>query len=128
MPRAYWLHELPLPARDHRALERLARALTDYERSAAFHRGEVGWSLRRMRRLVAALGDPLRAIPVVHVAGSKGKGSVCMLAEALLRAHGLSTGLYLSPHVDRWTERIQVDGRELTARAMGDEMEEVLRL
>jgi len=42
MPRANWLEELPPPARDHRALERLTRALTDYERSAAFHRGEVG--------------------------------------------------------------------------------------
>jgi dihydrofolate synthase/folylpolyglutamate synthase len=127
MPLANWLHALPLPARDPRALERLTRALTDYERSSAFHRGEIGWSLRRMRRLVATLGDPLRRIAVVHVAGSKGKGSVCLLAEALLRAHGLRTGLYLSPHVDRWTERIQVDGRELSVSAMGAAMEEVLR-
>ena len=127
MPRANWLEELPPPARDHRALERLTRALTDYERSAAFHRGEVGWSLRRMRRLVAALGDPLRGVPVLHVAGSKGKGSVCLLAEALLRAHGLRTGLYLSPHVDRWTERIQVGGRELAAGEMGAGIEAVLR-
>jgi dihydrofolate synthase/folylpolyglutamate synthase len=127
MPRAHWLEELPLPARDPRALARLTRALTDYERSTAFHRGEVGWSLRRMRRLVAALGEPLRGVPVLHVAGSKGKGSVCLLAEALLRAHGLRTGLYLSPHVDRWTERIQVGGRELDAGAMGAGIEAVLR-
>src|SRR5882672_3550697 len=127
MPLANWLHALPLPARAPRALERLTRALTDYERSSAFHRGEIGWSLRRMRRLVATLGDPLRRIAVVHVAGSKGKGSVCLLAEALLRAHGLRTGLYLSPHVDRWTERIQLDGRELSVPAMGAAMEEVLR-
>jgi dihydrofolate synthase/folylpolyglutamate synthase len=125
--RSDWIDALPLPATDARALARLAAALTDHERSPAFHRGEVGWTLARMRRLVALLRRPLRSIPIVHVAGSKGKGSVCLLAESLLRAHGLKTGLYLSPHVDRWTERIQVGGRELSAAAMGRAMERVLR-
>jgi dihydrofolate synthase / folylpolyglutamate synthase len=122
-----WIDALPLPAHDLRALDRLAAALTDYERSAEFHRGEVGWSLARMRRLDELLRFPLRGVPVIHVAGSKGKGSVCLLADAILRAHGLKSGLYLSPHVDRWTERIEVGGRELSAAAMGRAMEGVLR-
>jgi dihydrofolate synthase/folylpolyglutamate synthase len=124
---AEWIAALPLPVTDARALDRLAAALTDYERSAEFHRGEVGWSLARMRRLDALLGHPLRGTAVLHVAGSKGKGSVCLLADSILRAHGLMSGVYLSPHVDRWTERIQVGGRELSAAAMGRALERVLR-
>ena len=130
MPRpepADWIDALPLPADDARALDRLAAALTDYERSAEFHRGEVGWSLARMRRLDRLLRSPLRGTAVIHVAGSKGKGSVCLLADSILRAHGLKSGLYLSPHVDRWTERIAIGGRELSAAAMGRAMEGVLR-
>jgi len=123
-----WWSRVPRPIKDLRAVDRLARVLTNHERSDPFHRGRARLSLRATRRLVRWLRDPLRGIPVVHVAGSKGKGSVCLLADGLLRAQGLRTGLYLSPHVDAWNERIQVGGRPLAPRAMGRHVERVLRV
>jgi dihydrofolate synthase/folylpolyglutamate synthase len=123
-----WWRRLPRPVADLRAIDRLARELANHERSAAFHRGEVGLSLRASRRFVRWLGDPLRGVPLIHVAGSKGKGSVCLLTDALLRAQGLRTGVYLSPHVDAWNERIQVGGRPLPPRRFGQHVERVLRI
>lgn len=114
-----WWTALPSSFATLAAIDRLARVLPNLERDPRFRRGAVELSLERTRALVAALRDPLRGVPVIHVAGSKGKGTVCLLASALLRAHGRKVGTYLSPHVDRWTERIQVDGRPLTAAAMG---------
>lgn len=60
--------------------------------------------------LVAALGDPERTSPTIHVAGTNGKGSVCAMVERALRASGYRTGLYTSPHLDRLEERIAIDG------------------
>lgn len=66
--------------------------------------------LDRIRALLAALGDPQRDYRVVHVAGTNGKGSVCAMIEAGLRAAGVRTGLYISPHLIEPTERIQISG------------------
>lgn len=55
--------------------------------------------LRRTRAVLDALGSPDRACPLVHVAGSKGKGSTCVFIDAILRAAGRRTGRYLSPHL-----------------------------
>ncbi|HYE58946.1 MAG TPA: Mur ligase family protein, partial [Rhodothermales bacterium] len=66
--------------------------------------------LDRMRAMLAALGDPHRAYPVVHVAGTNGKGSTASFAAALLTASGLRTGLHTSPHLWHVTERMRVDG------------------
>ena len=66
--------------------------------------------LERIRSLLAALGNPERAFRVVHVAGTNGKGSTCAMIDAGLRAQGVRTGLYTSPHLNEPTERIQVDG------------------
>jgi dihydrofolate synthase / folylpolyglutamate synthase len=69
--------------------------------------------LETMRRFCGALGDPQHAYAVVHVAGTNGKGSVCAMLSAILRGMGLRVGLYTSPHLVRFAERIQVDGRPL---------------
>lgn len=69
--------------------------------------------LTRMERFAAALGDPHRAVPCIHIAGTNGKGSVAAMLEAMLRAAGWRTGLYTSPHLVRLGERIQVDRRQL---------------
>lgn len=66
--------------------------------------------LERMRALLRALGDPHDGLRVVHVAGSKGKGSTSAMLAAILRRAGLRTGLFTSPHLCRFEERIQVDG------------------
>jgi dihydrofolate synthase/folylpolyglutamate synthase len=66
--------------------------------------------LDRMRALCAALGEPQLATPVLHVAGTKGKGSTAAIAASILREHGLSVGLTTSPHLLSARERLQVDG------------------
>lgn len=76
------------------------------------------FSLDPVRALLERLGHPERGLSVLHVAGSKGKGSTSLCAEALLRARGLSTGVFLSPHLERWTERFRLDGREVTGERL----------
>jgi len=69
--------------------------------------------LEPMREACARLGHPERAFPVVHVAGTNGKGSVCAMVEAIARAQGKTTGLYTSPHLCRFAERIRIDGEPI---------------
>jgi len=63
--------------------------------------------------LCAGLGHPERAFPSVHLTGSKGKGSTAALTEAVLRGHGLRTGLFTSPHLASYRDRIQVDRKPI---------------
>jgi dihydrofolate synthase/folylpolyglutamate synthase len=70
-----------------------------------------------VRALLARVGDPQANLPVVHIAGSKGKGSTALYLEAILKATGRRTGAFTSPHLQRWTERYRVDGKELTSTA-----------
>src|ERR1700690_2024714 len=65
--------------------------------------------LERMQAVLEALGNPEKAYRVVHVAGTNGKGSTCAMIEAGLRASGIRTGLFTSPHLLEPTERIQID-------------------
>lgn len=74
----------------------------------------VRYGIDRMRLLVAELGHPERAVPVIHVAGTNGKGSTSALLEAIFRAAGWHTGLYTSPHLVKLGERVQVDRRILS--------------
>jgi dihydrofolate synthase/folylpolyglutamate synthase len=75
------------------------------------HTAKLG--LDRIRRLLRELGDPQNACRFVHVAGTNGKGSTCAMIEAGLRAAGVRTGLYTSPHLIEPTERIVIDGRQI---------------
>lgn len=68
------------------------------------------FNLERMRLLLAALGDPQEKFQSVHIAGTKGKGSTAAICESILRAAGYRTGLYTSPHLHTFRERIQADG------------------
>jgi len=72
----------------------------------------------RMRLLAARLGNPERAAPCIHVAGTNGKGSVCAMIEAIQRANGRRTGLYTSPHLVAIGERIQIDRAPLSDEAI----------
>lgn len=76
--------------------------------------GGMKFGIDRMQRLAAALGHPERSYPVIHVAGTNGKGSVSAMLESILRAAGRRTGLYTSPHLVRLGERVQVNRRLLT--------------
>ena len=66
--------------------------------------------LEPMRRVLALLGDPQHAAPVIHLTGTNGKTSTARMVEAVLRAYGLRTGRYTSPHLRSVTERISIDG------------------
>ncbi len=79
------------------------------------HKG-AKYGIDRMRLFVDALGHPERAFPIIHVAGTNGKGSTCSMMEAIYRANGYKTGLYSSPHLVRQGERVQVN-REILDEA-----------
>ena len=66
-----------------------------------------------MRAALHAVGDPHERLRFVHIAGTNGKGSTAAFVDAMLRAAGHRAGLFTSPHLSRFTERIRVDGREL---------------
>ncbi|MGE0432557.1 MAG: folylpolyglutamate synthase/dihydrofolate synthase family protein [Planctomycetota bacterium] len=86
-------------------------AQTNYERSTDWSYQRLGFHLDAYRDYLAINGHPERQLPpTVHVAGTKGKGSTCLMLEAIFRARGLRTGVYLSPHLESVTERIRIDG------------------
>jgi dihydrofolate synthase/folylpolyglutamate synthase len=74
----------------------------------------VAPSLGRIRALTELLGDPHRTYPVIHLTGTNGKGSTAAMIESLLRADGLRTGRFTSPHVMSVTERITIDGEPIS--------------
>jgi dihydrofolate synthase / folylpolyglutamate synthase len=92
-----------------RAMKRLD-ALTDWERRP---RNKMRVGLEPMRDLAARLGDPQKSFRSIHVAGTKGKGSVSALIEVALAHAGLRVGRYASPHVERITERVSVQGHDV---------------
>lgn len=85
-------------------------------------------SLDGVTRLLSVLGDPQRAYPVVMVAGTNGKTTTSRIIERLLRASGLRTGLFTSPHLAHPRERIRIDGEDLTAERLDLLYEEVAPL
>ncbi len=91
-------------------------ALRAVEREIIARRPEhaIEPSLDRIEALVSLLGDPQRAYPVIHLTGTNGKTSTARMTETLLRARGLRTGLFTSPHLSSIQERICVDGVPLT--------------
>lgn len=79
--------------------------------------------LERIRSLLESLGNPHLSFPSILIGGTNGKGSTCaILAEILTRA-GYRTGLYTSPHMERFTERIRVDGKEVESEKMAELVE-----
>ena len=83
--------------------------------TAGIAAGEVeGLSLASMEELVALLGDPQHDVPVIHITGTNGKGSVAAMITALLGVHGLTVGTFTSPHLDRINERICRDGEPIS--------------
>ncbi len=69
----------------------------------------VNLGLERIQRLLADLGNPQTKVPIIHVAGTNGKGSVCAYLSAILTAAGYRVGRYISPHLVDWTERISLN-------------------
>src|SRR6201988_2633284 len=72
------------------------------------------FGLENIRILSTALGKPHLAIPCAHIAGTNGKGSTAAILESILRAAGMRTGLYTSPHLERINERIRINGQDIS--------------
>src|SRR3954463_7169469 len=82
-------------------------------------------SLDRIRAFTEVLGDPQRGYPVIHLTGTNGKTSTARMIDTLLRALDLRTGRFTSPHVERMTERISVDGEPLSDEAFVEAFNDV---
>ncbi|MDA8077738.1 MAG: bifunctional folylpolyglutamate synthase/dihydrofolate synthase [Nitrospiraceae bacterium] len=88
------------------------------------------FGLDNIRMVLRAAGDPQRSFRAVHVAGTNGKGSTAAMVESILRASGITTGLFTSPHLISFTERIRVNGAEIAEQTvidLADEVREISR-
>jgi dihydrofolate synthase/folylpolyglutamate synthase len=103
--------ELSEPIHDSAAAGRYLETLINFEQRPELMRERL--SLAPIRALLDRLGNPEHGLSVIHVAGSKGKGSTCLFAEAALASAGRRTGVFTSPHIHRWTERFRLMGAEV---------------
>jgi dihydrofolate synthase/folylpolyglutamate synthase len=90
----------------------------NYERTAEIPYSERQLKLDRMRQLLVRLGQPDAGMKIVHVAGTKGKGSTSAMIAGMLTSAGFRTGLFTSPHLTRIEERFAVDGQPCTAQEL----------
>jgi len=88
----------------------------NYEKQMRYPYNAVTFNLNRMKELLDRLGNPQSRFQCVHIAGTKGKGSTSAMVESVLRTAGYRTGLYTSPHLHTWRERIRVGGALMTKR------------
>ena len=91
----------------------------------------VAWTgsrpgLSRITELLSALGDPQDSLKFIHVAGTNGKGSFCSMLDSVLRRAGYHTGLYTSPYIERFNERMAVDGEPISDEELANITEKVL--
>jgi len=100
-------------------------SFVDYSQERSYRYSPEVFDLSRMWELLRRLGDPQSAYPTVHVAGTKGKGSVSSLIASTLTAAGYHTGLYTSPHLIRFTERIRIDEEEIPEADLAAVVEEL---
>src|SRR3954467_9932634 len=77
------------------------------------------FGLERMRRLPTALGSPQKAFAAIHVVGTNGKSSTVRFTAALLEAHGVRTGAFLSPHLTSFAERVRIGDADIEPAAFG---------
>ena len=108
---------MDLETRYQQALDYLY-SYVDFSLQRNFRLSPELFDLARMRELMTRLGEPQQAYPTLHIAGTKGKGSVSALCASALKAAGYKTGLYTSPHLQEYTERIQIDGQEISKAAL----------
>ena len=91
----------------------------NYEKSIAYQYPE-DFSLDRIKKFLDKLGNPHREYQILHVAGTKGKGSTCVFAASILQRTGARVGLYTSPHLVCFRERIRIDGQPISEEALAD--------
>lgn len=116
---------------DHRAATAFLDELTNYERLGSYRYDSKNFGVERMRRLLAALGSPHSGRSYTVVAGTKGKGSTASMLAAILSSSGRRTGLYTSPHLREYRERISIGGEPIAPAAfaaLATEVEGPVRL
>jgi len=98
-------------------------SFTDYEKKSAYRYAPEHFDLGRVVRLTALLDNPQQRFKAIHIAGTKGKGSTAAMIASILRAAGYKTGLYTSPHLHTFRERIQLDGQLISEETVADLIE-----
>jgi dihydrofolate synthase / folylpolyglutamate synthase len=93
---------------------------------APFHQFGVNLGLSRIQTLLGALGFPHLSVPIVHVAGTNGKGSVCAYLSTILTAAGYQVGRYTSPHLVDWNERICINNQPISTDRAVDLLNQVI--
>ncbi len=91
-------------------------SFVDYSLTRHLRYSPDKFNLDRMREFMKMLGNPHLKYPTIHVAGTKGKGSICAMIASVMTASGLKVGLYTSPHLQEYTERIKINGKDISKR------------
>mgnify|MGYP000160524609 len=103
----------------------------DYKQAIEYING-TSWrgsrlGLERITELLARLGNPQSELKFVHVAGTNGKGSICAMLASVMRRAGFRTGLYTSPYLRRFNERMQINGRQIEDNTLAEIVTEIKR-
>jgi dihydrofolate synthase/folylpolyglutamate synthase len=105
--------------------EEYLNGFTNYEQIPGITYAQAGYSLKHLEELLRRMGNPQLAARTIHIAGTKGKGSVAAMIAQVLSASGYKTGLYISPHFHTLRERISVDGSLISEAEFAAAMAEV---
>jgi dihydrofolate synthase / folylpolyglutamate synthase len=105
--------------------EKYLNSFTNYEQIPGISYAQPGYSLRHVEELLNRMGNPQLAARTIHIAGTKGKGSVAAMIAQVLSASGYKTGRYTSPHLHNLRERINVDGSLISEAEFAAAMAEV---
>jgi dihydrofolate synthase/folylpolyglutamate synthase len=100
-------------------------SFVDYSLKHSSELAKADFNLDRMFALMESLGNPQNKYPIIHVAGTKGKGSVSALCASALQAAGYQAGLYTSPHLIDFCERIQINGEPISHEQLNELIEEI---
>ena len=110
-PKQYRTDRSSNPLMTYEAAVDWLMSFADFERGSGPRRSEPAFALDRIRSILRRLDDPQHGRTTIHVAGSKGKGSTAAMIEQIVRSADLPTGLFTSPHLHGFEERIRVNGR-----------------
>ena len=104
----------------------------DYEKAIKwlYDRQDLGikLGLENIRKLIRSIPKPIDQLPIIHVAGTNGKGSTCAFIDSILRKHGEKTGLFTSPHLISFCERIRVNGKPISERELSKRINDIKTL
>src|SRR5215510_4002357 len=120
----FTIPRMDIEAEYNKALDYLY-SFVDYSLKHSSELAKAEFNLDRMYALMEELGNPQNKYPIIHVEGTKGKGSVCALCASALQAAGYNVGLFTSPHLLDYCERIQVNGEPISHAFMVELVEEI---